>query len=1068
MKRVIHILLGVSLLLCGGMVHAQPVVSGRVTDAKTQEPVAGVTVSVVGATTGALTGVDGSYAITAEGAASLKFQLMGYQTQTVRVDGRAVVNVSLAESAVDLDEVVVVGASLRKSDLTGAVSSVTSKTLEEKPVTTINEAIQGRVAGVFISQAAKPTDDASIKIRGTNSISTTTDPIYVVDGLVMDNFGSGWSAINVNDVASIEVLKDASATALYGSRASNGVVLITTKKGKAGEGKVTYDSWVGIQQWANSPQKMGAKDLYELRYLAYLNGFRSSSVYAKNPAYLDEYISNFLNAPIGTPTPTSIVLFAEYEKVAYRDNKNYDWVKEVTQPGLQQDHLLSFTGGSDRNAYYLSFGYSDHKGLVKNTGLTKYTGRINAEQLVKSWLKVGTNTSFTRTTDETVDDYILQGAWNANPMLPINPAEEPTLQAYLDANGYLPTLGYRYFDSNNNMNPIRSLGIENDRIRNRLLSSSYINLNPIEGLNLRTTFALDYVQEARYKYTPNDIQEAKRYSQYGQAAHTRDHRTILQWDNTITYEKVTGNHRFNLLAGASVTRNDRDYTYATGNGFGTNLLSYYRLNAAYLREQHDIGSEFSTSTLLAGVARANYAYADRYLLTATLRYDGSSKFMEEKQWGAFPSFSAAWNATEEQFMKNLLDDQNFLSRLKLRAGFGMVGNQEIGDFAFRSLYNPSVSNQQTNYVAQGRKGNEDISWEKQKQYNLGLDIDLLGSRVRIAADAFYIENKDLLMTHSLPATTGFSEIVENIGAITNKGVELSVDATVVKAGDFEWNVAATISADKNEVTQLYGNKDVVYNINGDRQIEKTGNLFLGESRNTIYILQTGGIAQAVDFTTDADGNPLFQGRPVKFTRDDGTVVDRWNGNNVSPGDLYPLDANNDGEITDADRVVIGSTDPKFYGGFSTELSWKGIALNAVFSYSYGAKKLSPYYEGLINSTGESAASLDLLNNTWTADNTGAEFPRPVAVPLSGEDYPHYSASNMDFSVQDASFLRLSAITLAYTLPASLSGKVGLSNVRFYATGSNLFCLTPYRGFDPEMGDWYPPTKMYVFGVNLSF
>lgn len=1044
MKRVEHILLGIFLLLCGGMASAQLSVSGRVTDAKTQEPVAGVAVSVVGATTGTLTGVDGSYSITAEGAASLKFQLMGYQPQTVRVDGRTVVNVSLTESAVDLDEVVVVGASFRKSDLTGAVSSVSSKTLEERPVTTINEAIQGRVAGVFISQAAKPGDDASIKIRGTNSISTTTDPIYVVDGLVMDNFASGWGAINVNDVASVEVLKDASATALYGSRASNGVVLITTKKGKAGEGKVSYDSWVGIQQYAYVPSKMETKDLYELRRLAYLNGYRTTETYAKDPSMIDYYIEDIVD---GTST-----VFAGYERQSYSASKSYDWLKEITQTGVQQDHLLSFTGGSERNSYYLSFGYSDQKGLVKNTGLTKYTGRINAEQLIKSWLKVGANTSFTRSSDQRVDDATVQRAWNANPMLPI------------DATENLLTLNYQGIYDQNSFNPIRSLKIANDRIRNRLLSSSYLNLNPIEGINIRTTFSADYVEEARYKYTPKDIQEAIRYSQDGQAEHTLDHRTILQWDNTVTCEKRLGSHRINVLAGTSATRNDRSYTYATGKGFGTDFFSYYRLNSSYKTDQRDIGSEFVTSTLLAYLARANYSYADRYLLTATLRYDGSSKFIEGKQWGAFPSFSAAWNVTEEQFAKSLLGGQSLLDRLKIRAGFGMVGNQEIDNFTFRTLYDARVNNKEVSYAPQGRKGNEDVTWEKQQQYNLGIDVDFVGGRLQLSADAFYIKNKDLLMTHSLPATTGFSEIVENIGAITNKGVEFSVNAIVLKTGGFEWNVAATLSADKNEVTQLYGNKEVVYNINGDRQIEKTDNLFLGESRNTIYILQTGGIAQTVDFTADADGNALFQGHPVKFTRDDGTVVDRWNGNNVSPGDLYPLDANNDGEITEADRVVVGSTDPKFYGGFSTDLSWKGIALNAVFTYSCGAKKLSPYYEGLISSVGSSAASTDLTGNTWTAENTGAGFPRPVA----GFDYPHYSASNMDFSVQDASFLRLSALTLSCTLPGSLTGKVGLSNVRFYATGSNLFCLTPYKGFDPETGDWYPPTKMYVFGINLSF
>ncbi|MDR1342857.1 MAG: TonB-dependent receptor [Prevotellaceae bacterium] len=1056
MQKFKSIVLLVAAMLSGGILHAQMFVNGRVVDAKTQEPLAGVTVVVVGATTGALTGPGGDYSITVEANASLHFQLMGYQPQTVRVDGRATLNVSLAEEAFDLDEVVVVGASFRKSDLTGAVSSVSSKTLEERPVTTINEAIQGRVAGVFISQASKPGDDASIKIRGTNSIgnitdpnsTSHTDPIYVVDGLVMDNFGSGWGAININDVASVEVLKDASATALYGSRASNGVVLITTKKGKAGEGKVSYDSWVGIQQYAYTPPKMDTKDLFELRRQAYINGYTTTPIYATNPNLLGAYIEQRVDNPSYTG------VFADYERQSYNANSNYDWLKEVTQTGVQQDHLLSFTGGSDRNSYYLSFGYSDQKGLVKNTGLTKYTGRVNAEQLIKSWLKVGTNTSFTRSSDTRVDDATVQRAWNANPMLPIDASDE------------LMTLNYQGIYDQNSFNPIRSLSIADDRTRSRLLTASYINLNPLEGLHIRSTFSMDYLEEARYKYTPKDIQESKRYAHNGQAEHTLDHRTILQWDNTITYEKMLGDHRINLLAGTSATRNDRSYTYATGKGYGTDFFSYYRLNSAYKTNERDIGSEFTTATLLSYIARANYNYANRYLLTATLRYDGSSKFMEGHQWGSFPSFSAAWNVTEESFVKDLLGSQRVLDRLKVRAGFGMVGNQEIGDFAFRTLYDARVSNREVSYAAQGRKGNPDVTWEKQQQYNLGVDLDLWGNRIQLTADAFYIKNKDLLMTHSLPATTGFKDIVENIGAITNKGIELSASAKVVKAGDFEWNLAATFSIDRNEVTQLYGNKDVVYNYNADRNLEKTGNLFLGESRNTIYILQTGGIAQAVDFSTDASGNPLFQGHPVTFTRNDAnsTPVDRWNGNRVSPGDLYPVDANGDGEITEADRVIIGSTDPKFYGGFSTELSWKGIALNAVFTYSYGAQKLSPYYEGLIGSVGSSAASVDLVGNTWTAENPNAEFPRPIA----GFDYPHYTAGNMDFSVQDASFLRLSALTLAYTFPRSLTGKVGISNLRLYATGSNMFCLTPYKGFDPETGDWYPPTKMYVFGINLSF
>jgi TonB-linked SusC/RagA family outer membrane protein len=1052
------------LLVASGALSAQIAVTGQVTDAKSGEPVVGASVVVEGTNVGALTGTSGDYSITVDANATLVISFMGYGTRKELVRGRTSINVQLNAETQDLDEVVVVGASMRKSDLTGAVASVSSKTLEERPVTTINEAIQGRVAGVFISQASKPGDDASIKIRGTNSITTTTDPIYVVDGLVMDNFGSGFSSINVNDVASVEVLKDASATALYGSRGSNGVVLITTKKGKAGEGRISYDAWFGLQQYANEPQRMTTKELYELRREAHINGYLSTT---PNPGLVGQYVDEFVD------DPKSNRVFADYEKEAYRNNKNYNWLDEISQQGVQQDHLVSFTGGSDHNSYYLSFGYADQQGLVKTTGQTKYTGRINAEQRIKSWLKVGTNTSFTRTFDTRVDDGTVQRAWNANPMLPIN--EVPTgLKDYALNEGKIGremyTLNYRGIYDQNLFNPINSLNIADERYRNRILTSNYVNLNPIEGLNIRTSLMIDYMLEARYKYTPKNIQESIRQSQDGQAEHTYDNRTVLQWDNSITYDRTFGDHKIGLLVGTSATSNNRNYTYATGKGFADDMLSYWRLNNSYKKDERDIGSEFIESSLLSYVARANYSYAGKYLLTATIRYDGSSKFAADNRWGTFPSVSAAWNILEEDFAQTLKQSTPF-SSAKLRAGFGMVGNQEIGDYAYYTLYGSQVTQSsgkyEVGYAAQGRKGNPDVTWEKQQQYNVGLDLSFVNNRIQFSADAFYIQNKDLLMSHSLPATTGFSTIVENVGAITNKGVEFSVNAGIIRTSDWEWNVAASFSLDRNEITELYGNKDVVYNFNADRGLEKTGNLFLGEARNTIYIMQTGGIAQAIDFTTDANGDMYFQGHPVRFQKADGTWVNRWSGYNVNPGDIYPVDANGDGVITndaDGDRVIVGSTDPKFYGGFSTDFSWKGIAINAVFTYSYGAQKLSPYYEGLVTSTGNSAASADLVGNTWTESNTGAEFPRPVA----DFDYPRYTVSSVDFSVQDASFLRLAALTLSYTFPKNLISKAKMSNLRLYATGSNLFCLTPYKGYDPEMGDWYPPTRMFVFGINLSF
>lgn len=1008
----------VLFIIYGGAALAQNLtVSGTITDSQTKEPLAGVAVVQKGSSTGTISDQDGRYSLNVPTGSTVTVFYMGYLTREFRVTN-SVLNVALENELFEMDDIVVVGTVMKKGDLTGAVAGVTAKVLQEKPVTNVNQALQGRVAGVFISQPTRPTDDASIKIRGINTINGSTDPIYVIDGMVMDNTFSGFNAVNLNDVASIEVLKDASATALYGSRGSNGVVVITTKKGRKGEGRVTYDGWVGIQSYANTPKTMNTRQLFELRKEAYINGYKQT-----NPTgNVDDYIRDVV---MGSNT-----VFADYEFDAYENNKNYDWLDAVSRTGIQHNHVVSFSNGDERGTYYMSFGYMDNKGLIKKSGQKKYTGRVNADQLIKSWLKVGTNTSFTRTENTIADDNIMHRARLANPMLEIS--ED------------LQTLNWQGIFNQNDFNPLRSLHVDNDRVYNRLLTSNYLNINPIEGLNFRTTFSVDYAQSQRNKYTPNDIYEAERYGTQGEAIDNRDTRTVWQWDNSLSYETSFDKHKLTGMIGTSATRTKYSYINGTATGFLSNDFGYHSLGSGFKKDQRGLSSAWSEQTLMSYIARFNYNYADRYLITATARYDGSSKFAKGNQWGLFPSVSGAWNIAEEQFMK----DQNFFNQLKLRAGFGVVGNQNISDFAYLSLYNVSYSGTvdtgyTSSYVSNGRRGTPDITWEKQRQWNLGVDMAFLQNRIRLSADAFLIKNKDLLMSHSLPTTTGYSSTIENIGAIENKGLEFAINANVLKIQDFEWNFSATLSMDKNKVTQLYGKTGVVYNVDGDRNIQKEGNLFLGESRNTIYIWKTGGIAQ------EADMDQLNQ--------------INWNGYKVNPGDLYPLDVVDDKSLDQNDRVVVGSTDPKFYGGFATDFGWKGLSLNAVFSYSYGAKKLSPWYESLINSTGSSVASADLMDR-WTPENTGAKFPRVVA----GFDYNRYRANQMDFSVQKASFLRLAALTLAYNVPEKVVKSMKLSNLRVYATGSNLFCLTNYNGYDPETGDWYPPTRMWTVGVNIAF
>ena len=573
-----------SLLFCCTLLAAQSItVEGTVTGNLDSEVLIGASISVKGTTMGTVTDIDGKYSLSVPSDAILVFSYLGYETEEVAVRNRSLINVSLKTSSQDLEEVVVVGTILKKSDLTGAVSSVSAKVLEEKPVTSINQALQGRVAGVLISNAAKPGDDATIKIRGINTINTTTDPIYVVDGLVMDNFGGGFNSINLNDVASIEVLKDASATALYGSRASNGVVLITTKKGKIGSGRITYDGWVGFQTEAKLPETMGTRDLFELRKEAAMNSFT-----ARHPEATVDEIDAFLANRVMTPyvkDGSGGYVFAQYEFDAYENNDNYDWLDAVTRTGVEQNHALSFSGASEKGAYYLSFGYSNKKGMVKNLGDTRYNGRINSDYSIKSWLKVGTNTSFSHTESEIFsDDGVYDKARGANPMLPV------------DSEIY--TLNYGGIEDNNYFNPIRTLKIENDRRRNRLSSTNFLNINPLKGLNIRTSFSLDFFQEDRFKYTPKDIQESIRYSQDGQAEHTRDQRMVWQWDNSISYDRIFGKHKINALFSTSATQTDRDYTYATGKGYGTDRFSYYNIGASYKTDERSIGSDSVSYTHL--------------------------------------------------------------------------------------------------------------------------------------------------------------------------------------------------------------------------------------------------------------------------------------------------------------------------------------------------------------------------------------------------------------------------------------------------------------------------------------
>ncbi|SHE98737.1 SusC/RagA family TonB-linked outer membrane protein [Dysgonomonas macrotermitis] len=1028
LRAAITILL---FFVSGVIAFAQNVtVSGTVTDQQ-NEPLIGVSVVVKGTTTGTVTDLDGKYSILAAKGATIVFSYIGFNPQQAIVSG-VVLNVQMQSSDSYMDEVVVVGTVMKKSDLTGAVGGINAKVLAEKPVTSVNQALQGRLAGVFISQGAKPTDEASIRIRGINTIDGSTDPIYVVDGIVMDNWYGGFNATNVADIASVEVLKDASATALYGSRGANGVVVITTKKGQAGEGKVSYDGWVGFQSFGHQPKLMNTQQLYDTRSQAYINGYIDS--YSKTNggvAPSQSLIDNYINSEIKTPDR----VFTSAELKALEEGRSYNWLDEMLRsPAIQQNHVLSFSRGSESGSFYLSFGYMNNKGLIKKTEQTKYTGRFNADQLIKPWLKVGTNTSFTYTYNSKLyKDEVFYMARGASPFLEPNDTDLWTSWSS---------------GTNNDHNPLRSLRIDNDERMNRLVSSNYINIEPIKGLNIRSTFSIDYGTAGRNSYVPNDISEAQRDSHDGRATDNRDTRTVWQWDNSISYNHTFNKvHQLNAMVGTSATSTKTNWLNAQADGFFLNNLTYHNMNANLRKDRFGLKSDWNEQGLMSYITRVSYSYKSRYLLTGTVRADGSSKFADGHKWGTFPSFSGAWNIAEEGFMA----DQNIFDQLKLRAGFGVVGNQNIGDFMYQTLYLISGVVTETGYtptstLEDGRRGTPDISWEKQQQWNIGLDMVLLDSRLNLSVDAYLIDNKDLLMTRMLPGISGYQKATENVGAIRNKGFEASLNAHIIQGQDFTWDASATFSLDRNKVTSLYGGRRFIYKLQ-DQTVQNEGNLFVGQPRNTFYMMPSAGIAQQSDMWYV---NTLDLG-----------------GREVSPGDLLPIDVNHDGRITeDGDRIVVGSKDPKFYGGFSTDLGWRGLSLNMVFTYSYGAKRVGGWYNDIVSGYGKGMTSADLINNTWTPENTGAEFPRLLARESSGSQ--RWGQGELDSSLWDASFLRMSALTLSYTFPEKILSNIHMSNLRAYVTGSNLFCITPYKGYDPEFGDSYPSTRMWTFGVNMSF
>lgn len=989
--RMMVCLIGMLLPMC--MFAQQITVQGVVKD-QTGETVIGASVMEKGTTNGTITGIDGDFSLNMSPNGTLVVSFVGYKTQEVQVKGQKQLQVVLSEDAEMLDEVVVIGyGTMKKSDLTGAVSSIGNKDIKDSPVSNLGQAIQGKISGVQIVDAGKPGDNVSIKIRGLGSINNC-DPLVVIDGVPTD---LGLSSLNMADVERLDVLKDASATAIYGSRGANGVVMITTKRGTEGKGKLAVSANYSFQNATNVPSLLNAAQYAELSNDMMVNSGRNPNPEWANPSEL------------GAGT---------------------DWMDELLRTGVMQNYTVSYSGGNEKSHYYVSGGFLDQSGIVKSVNYRRFTFQFNSDAQVLKWLKFSNNITFSADTKKS-GSYNIGDALKALPIYPVK--NEDGSWSGPDGNSEW------YGSTRNPIGPTELNKSQTDGYN--FLANLTAELTFTKWLKFKSTFGYDakfwFIDNftPKYNWKPTPTEETSRYKSDNKSF------TYL-WDNYFLFDHTFAEkHRVGLMAGMSAQWNTNDYLNAQKNVFMFDNV--HEMDNG--EEMYAIGGNETEWALLSYMARVNYSYEDRYLLTATIRRDGSSRFGKKHRWGTFPSVSVAWRASQEKwFPKN-----DYINDLKVRAGYGVTGSQaSVGNYSYLASYNTSVypfgisSGNQTALVS-STLANPYIHWEEVAQTNIGFDASLFNSRVMFSFDAYLKETRDMLVKASIPITSGFEDTTTtytNAGKVRNQGIEMSLH-TINLTGELGWETNVTATYNKNKIKDL--NSDVPYYIN---QINNSYVTMLAKDYpiNVFYGYVTDGIFQN---QSEVNTHAVQPG--------------------AEPGDIRFRDLNNDGVINDSDRTVIGNPNPSWLFSMNNSLSYKGFELS-VFLQGIAGNKI--YNANNIDNTGMAAAynqTTDVLKR-WQGEGTSNSMPRAVF----GD--PNQNTRVSDRFVENGSYLRLKNITLSYTFPKQWLQKAQIENARLSLSCENVATITGYSGFDPEVGingidqNRYPISRTFSLGLNFNF
>jgi TonB-linked SusC/RagA family outer membrane protein len=996
-------------------------VSGRVTGPDgTGLP--GVTVLVRGTSIGTSTNTEGAFTLTAPEGSTLVFSFVGFATQTAQVTSGSPVNITLREDAKQLNEIVVVGyGTQERADVTGSVSSVSGRDIATQPVADATQALQGRAAGVTVTQNSGAPGGAggtSVRIRGISSAGNNS-PLYVVDGFPLPSSDAGGNAvenqlnsINPNDIESIDVLKDASATAIYGVRAANGVVIITTKRGKAGTANITVDGYRGIQQvW----RKL---NLLNAEQYAVIN---NESLIAKGDAINPKY-ANPQSLGAGT-----------------------DWQKAVFRPtAVIQSYTLAASGGSEKARYAVSGGYFQQDGTLNGSNFERFTVRANGDVQLNKYVKIGNSLAITHQEDRQLntgnDEFgVLNNVLQAPPTIPVyNP----------DGTWYEPTAT---LDNYVEPNPVMQSLITNSKfVRNRLVGTFFAEVEPLKGLRFRTNVGADLIFDNNNGFTPSLGPNSPRNSIAGAYSSSNYNPTYLI-ENTLTYERTFAEkHHLTVLAGQSAQQFTYSYISAGRNGYLRNDLQTINngpINASL--GNGGTGIAPPEDRLASYFGRLNYEFAGKYLLTVTARYDGTSAFATGSKFGFFPGASLGWRLSDESFIKDI----STISNLKLRVGYGKVGNPlNAGRFAYLATINSGITypfgpNGAINTgAAPTRSPNNDLRWENNYQANLGLDLGLFGNRVEITADVYNRRSPNLISYVPPYLVTGTYEAVPtNALSAYNRGLDLSVSTRNLMGtdGGLSWTTSLVFSTFKNQVTDL----GVGAPFNGTTT--RSGVAIVRYDKNQPFGEFYGYVADGLFQTSEDVRNHATQ-------------------NGAAPGDIRFKDINNDGVINDDDRTFIGNPIPKFTYGLNNTLNWKGFDLNVFVQGSQGNKAYNlnrVYTEGGLTSNGNSSTR---VLARWTGPGTSNEVPRAIA----GD--PNQNLRVSSYFVEDASYLRIKVLTLGYTLPKAFLSRFGTQTLRVYGTAQNLVTLTKYSGFDPELGGSgidrgiYPQARVYLAGVSIGF